>query len=348
MTIVPIVVLLIFLCSELALAFGNNPEEVDTRSRIITDYSAWDFTIIRALDDGITDEIENDLVRYGDHAEDILVRLSDPIKSPGDFTITGIDTPEPTPSPSVTPSTGNITETPTSINPEYTASPTPTDLEEEPITITPTFTDDLPVINTDTVTPSPTFVTGTPSPSVTSTTAFTSTPTATATPTIVTPTAAPTSTSTSSAPPLLCFEEGGWYALHYHTPNGSQNHVSAEFHEGHGMPDGPMLLNSVIIESVNLKQENVTTVEGIEKVQVGWRNGTLQDFLWSGEANPNVTIPIGIEMPYVYPLLDHAYRATYVTFFLGGDIDGTYKITLTIYIPEYSRRCTITAGYSTE
>ena len=136
--------------------------------------------------------------------------------------------------------------------------------------------------------------------------------------------------------------------MHYHQPSGAYNYVGAEFHEGHGMPDGPMALNSVIIQSVNLKQENVTSVESIEKVQVGWRNGTIQDIPWSGGAGADVTIPIGIEMPYVYPDLQDAYRATYVTFFLRGDIDGHYKITLTIYIPEYGRQCSITAGYTTE
>jgi len=108
-----------------------------------------------------------------------------------------------------------------------------------------------------------------------------------------------------------------------------------------------MALNSVIIESVNLKQEGVTAVERIEKVAVGWRNGTMQDIPWSGEASANVTIPIGIQMPYVYPALENAYRATYVTFFLGGDIDGTYNVTLTIYIPEYSQRCSLTSIFST-
>ena len=136
--------------------------------------------------------------------------------------------------------------------------------------------------------------------------------------------------------------------MHYHTPTGSFNVVSTEFHEGHGMPDGPMALNSVIIESINLRQENVAAVERIEKAQVGWRNGTIQDIPWSGDEDANVTIPVGIEMPYVYPELDHAYRATYVSFYLNGNLDGTYRIRLTIYIPEYSRRCVIASTYSTE
>jgi len=347
--IVPIVVLLIFLCSELALAFGNSPVKVDTRSRIITDYSPWDFTIIRALDDGITDEIENDMVRYGDGSEVPLARLSDPIKAPGEFKIMIMETPVPTPSLT------EVVETPPTLDPKVTVSITPTESESGTETVTPTSTQHSYIAETETATTSPVSITETVTPTKTATSTITLTSTVTAsvtatfTPTIATRTVTPTVTSSSTPkpPPPLCFEEGGWYALHYHTPNGSQNHVSAEFHEGHGMPDGPMLLNSVIIESVNLRQEGVADVERIEKVQVGWRNGTMQDIPWSGEASPNVTIPIGIEMPYVYPAIDHAYRATYVTFYLGGDIDGSYYLTLTIFIPEYSRRCSITADYST-
>jgi len=338
--IVPIVVLMIFLCSELALAFGNTTEEVDTRSRIITDYSAWDFVIIRALDDGIAKDIEDDLVRYGTGSDDALTRLSDPIKSPGEFTIMVVETPVPTPSPSP----GKVEETPPTVIPMITASPTPTNRGDEPETITPTSTEYINVSGTETVIASPTFPTETPMPTETSTPTFTVTATATVTPT-VTPTS--TSSATPNPPPPLCFEEGGWYAMHYHTPYGAINYVGAEFHEGHGLPEGPMALSSVIIESVNLRQEAVATVERVEKVQVGWRNGTMQDIPWSGETSPNVTIPIGIEMPYIYPEITHAYRATYVTFYLQGNIDGTYKVTLTIYIPEYSRRCTMTAEYST-
>jgi hypothetical protein len=109
-----------------------------------------------------------------------------------------------------------------------------------------------------------------------------------------------------------------------------------------------MALNSVIIESVRLRQVEVSDVERIEKVQVGWRNGTLQDFPWSGPESADVTIPIGIEMPLAGPPLDHFYRASYATFFLNGDIDGSYQISMTIYIPEYSTRCSLTAGYSTQ
>ena len=62
--------------------------------------------------------------------------------------------------------------------------------------------------------------------------------------------------------------------MHYLQPDGDLNYVGAEFTDGHGLPEGPMVLNTVIIESVNLKQIDVAVVESIEKVQVGWRNGT--------------------------------------------------------------------------
>jgi hypothetical protein len=81
-------------------------------------------------------------------------------------------------------------------------------------------------------------------------------------------------------------------------------------------------------------------------VQVGWRNGTMQDVLWSGARSPDVTIPIGIEMPIV-PVgwLNCGYRGTYTNFYLTGVLTGTYKMTITLYIPEYDRRCIQTAEY---
>jgi hypothetical protein len=167
---------------------------------------------------------------------------------------------------------------------------------------------------------------------------------------VPTNTLGPTKTATSTPlPPTpsipLCFEEAGYYALHHHATSGNYNIVSAEFHEGHGYPNG-MLLDTVIIESVNLKQEAVEDVERITKVQVGWRNGTMQDVLWSGARSPDVTIPIGIEMPIV-PVgwLNCGYRGTYTNFYLTGVLTGTYKMTITLYIPEYDRRCIQTAEY---
>jgi hypothetical protein len=143
----------------------------------------------------------------------------------------------------------------------------------------------------------------------------------------------------------LCFEEGGWYAMHWHEATGQYNYVGASFHEGHGLPDGPVALSSVIIESVNLKQEFVDTVEKVDKVQVGWYTTGVVDYPWYGDTSDDVTIPIGMEMPWWGSWC--GYRATYVTFYLRGDIDGNYKITLTIYIPEYDHRCVMTAEYYT-
>jgi len=169
------------------------------------------------------------------------------------------------------------------------------------------------------------------------------------------PTPQPTNTHvpTNTPPPYvsptpsipLCFEEGGWYAMHWNEATGAHNYVGASFYEGHGLPDGPVALSSVIIESVNLKQEFVDTVEKVDKVQVGWYTTGTVFYYWDGDTSDDVTIPIGMEMPWWGSW--SAYRATYVTFYLRGDIDGNYKITLTIYIPEYDHRCSLTAEYYT-
>jgi len=170
------------------------------------------------------------------------------------------------------------------------------------------------------------------------------------------PTPRPTNTPmpTNTPPPYysptpsipLCFEEGGWYAMHYHDPYANYDQVGTEFHEGHGLPDGPMALQTVIIDSVTLNQEAVDTIETIERVQVGWRDGTTQWITWGGPAEQIVTIPIGIEMPIVPEgWLWCGYRATYTTFDLRGPIDGNYKMTLRVYIPEYDHYCEITSAY---
>jgi hypothetical protein len=123
--------------------------------------------------------------------------------------------------------------------------------------------------------------------------------------------------------------------------------VGAEFHEGHGYPN-EMLLDTVIIHSVGLRQEAVEDVERIQKVQVNWRDGSIQDVFWDGPAEADVTIPIGIEMTIVPTgWLNCGYRASYTTFYLSGNLSGNYYMTITLYIPEYDTYCTQTAGYFT-
>ena len=326
--LVPLIIVLLVVSSELGLAFIDPLPEINLDSHLTAGYGPWEPYRVRALQDGILAEIRQDLQYQGLSPEKVEARLSNPIQSGGEFTIKVVQNPTTTSTPASDPG----------IDPE---------------TLTPTLTEAASGLMIETITPSPTYLrvsptttkTTTPTASCTAsaTTSMTATISATAT---ITPTG--TSSSTPKSTPPLCFESGGWYAMHYTQINGDLNYVGTEFTEGHGLPNGPMALNSVIIESVNLKQVDVGVVESIEKVRVGWRNGTIQDIAWSGGAGPSVTIPIGIDMPYVYPELgDNAYRATYVTFFLRGDIDGSYEMTITLFLPEYHHHCSMTVEYST-
>ena len=160
--VVPIVLLVLFLTSTLALAFGMGIETVSSRSYLAADYAPWEQLVVRGVSDGIIAEMKQDAAASNKDVAMRLARFDEPSKEGNDFLSSGPDgsvivsaehpTPRATPtatavasstsglfasstpSPTITPALPSATKT---IAPSATASDTP----ETPIVnagVTPT------------------------------------------------------------------------------------------------------------------------------------------------------------------------------------------------------------------
>jgi hypothetical protein len=210
--IVPVLLLLLFGCSEISLWGAASTALADTRSKLQADYRPWPYVAIPAINSNIIEEIERD-VQADPDAENaappeivaqagFLLTPTAPAGSTGTpiaagATATATLTPLPSPTPTLTAT--SPTSTPTST---FTPSRTPT------ITLTPsrtltrtsTFTPSRTPTRTPSRTPSRT-PTGTLTPTRTPSRTFTPSQTRTPTPTFTrtnTATSTPTFTSTAT------------------------------------------------------------------------------------------------------------------------------------------------------
>lgn len=193
--VVPVVMVVLFGCANLAILTGVTIVETDTKSALAAEYGIWPYLPLRAVLPGIVKEIEADL---GEKAAFPLKVASnwidqDKNKAPARLPLTETA----------------LTQSP-AFTPTSTATATPAAIGSEPETSTPI---DPPSL-TPTIEVSPTPVTATPTPSATWTDGPTLTATvqATFTPS-ATPTPAQDSTDTPTATPASDYTGFGQYGV---------------------------------------------------------------------------------------------------------------------------------------
>ncbi len=206
--IVPVLLLLLFGCSEIALWGAASTALADTRSKLQADYKPWPYVVISSINSNIIEEIERDVEENADAESaappEIVAQagfLLTPTVPPGSTgtpvaageTATASATLTVLPSPTPTLTATAPTNTPTST---FTASRTFTPSHTPTLTFTPTRTPTRTPSRTPSRTPTGTLTpTRTPSRTNTPTRTFTPSQTRTATPTF-TRTNTPTSTHT--------------------------------------------------------------------------------------------------------------------------------------------------------
>ena len=213
--IVPVLLLLLFGCSEIALWGTTSTVFADTRSKLQADYKPWPYVVISSISANIIEEIERD-VRDDPDAEsaappEIVAQghfLLTPTVVAGSTgapiaageTATATLTVSPSPTPTLTATSPTNTPTPT-FTPSRTSTPSHTPTR----TLTPSRTPSRTFTPTRTLMPSPTRTstpTSTRTNTATNTPTFTRTNTATNTPTFTrtnTATNTPTFTRTNTA-----------------------------------------------------------------------------------------------------------------------------------------------------
>lgn len=207
--IVPIIMIILFGCGQLALFTTSEAALASTNSGLSAEYGPWPYMEINRFRDDILDEIKSDGRSYqiSNDTYNDPVDVGTPWVDGELPPIVIADAPEdPTPPPTE-PSEGNPTSTPLgSGDPTDTPIPTSTGTPSPTVTQLPTSTDNPSATRTYTPTPS-----RTPAPTVPGGPTSTNTPTATNTPlptntstNTPTPTDTPDATDTPPPPPDYC------------------------------------------------------------------------------------------------------------------------------------------------
>ncbi len=220
--IVPVVLLILFGCGQLALVGGASPTRTDTRSRLVAEYNAWEYVVIPAVNPDIIDEILRDDAREVTGTP--AVSTQEPVGTaiafwptatptprsvnpPPSPTATIADTPPPPPTDTAVPAPSDTPVPPTPTPPDtatFTPTSTPTRRPPPPPTFTPSVTATFPPTATATNPPPPP-ATDTPVPPPTATFSPSLTPSDTPLPTF-TPT--PSDTPTPTDTPIPCPDGG--------------------------------------------------------------------------------------------------------------------------------------------
>lgn len=168
--LVPIVLLVLFACGQLALVSATSPAVQGPLTKMQANYHLWDFTEFQPVQSGIFDEIQKDRSRYPYGAPPLMVLL------PGEVwpTQQALSTNNPKPPMPTEQDTPTLPATPIS-QPSATMAVTPSATQPLVIFISPTSTEPPPPPNTPTAT-------ATATATSTATSTSTSTPTETPAP----------------------------------------------------------------------------------------------------------------------------------------------------------------------
>jgi hypothetical protein len=333
--IIPIVWLLIFICSAISVMGATLPLPTDLLSRNHADYSPWSYAVIHPLREGFIEEIQYDF-SFLDQTLSIFNRpsyVSDPFIKPTESAVkisvnatatntpavlitttasaTGIvvigSTHSPTPSPSVTEDPdASPTASPT---PSKTGTPGPTPTHTPSLTPSPTPTSSLTPTPTPSLTPTPS---NTPIPS-------------------------PTSAATQSIDICGTYE---YFHTHNLTWSSTENGYGLVLH---AMPlSGPE--TQVVLTGVTVNQDsgNPTIL-------------TVTKLLWYHPGFGTTSINVGQQSESVHVSTNLSFFACYAvgqcdTSLYGGIIeavfdgppDGEYSLEVTVNFPEFGQTCRAT------
>jgi hypothetical protein len=335
--IIPIVWLLIFICSAISVMGATLPLPTDLLSRNHADYSPWSYAVIHPLREGFIEEIQYDF-SFLDQTLSIFNQpsyVSDPFIKPTESVVKISVEATATSAPVILLTTTVTDEIGT--DPTYTPTPSPTeDINASPtVSLTPSAT------NTPGPSPTPT-ASFTPSPTPTSSSTPSPTPSLTLTPSLTptpsnTPVPSPTTKPTESINICSTYDY-----FHAHTPYSSNNIFG---YIVHAMPvSGPE--TQVVVTGVTVNQDSdnptILTVNKLNWYHTGMGSTSVN----VGKNSESVHVSTNLTFYACYPAgqCDHSYYGGFIEAEFDGTLDGGYSMEITVNFPEYGQTCRITKG----
>jgi hypothetical protein len=338
---IPIVWLLIFICSAISVIGAAYPLPTDLLSNNQADYSPWMYAVIHPLREGFLEDIKQDF-SFLDQTLSIFNQpsyVNDPF----------IEQTESSVAISVEATTSStpfsiLTETPTATgtietNPTY--SPTPSLTEDDDASPTASLTPSVTNTPGDTPTPTPSL---TPSPTPTSSHTPSPTPTLTRTPSLTpTPSRTPTPSNTPLPNPTqpinIC---SNYDYFHAHTPYVSDDLFG---YIVHAMPiSGPV--TQVVVTGVTINQDagnpTILTVNKLNWYHTGMGSHSVN----VGQRSESVYVSTNLTFYACYPAgqCDHSYYGGFIEAEFDAPLDGEYDMQITVNFPEYGQTCTVSRG----